>query len=94
MKNMIIHCDASLLDKHTFIIGYKAFQDKHCAYKKIYARSVNEAELAAIDFALSAFPEATIYSDSMYACQRSSALYIPRNGNLANIYLRSIKATL
>ena len=91
---MIIHCDAASLGKHTFIIGYKAFQDKHCAYKKIYARSVNEAELAAIDFALSAFPEATIYSDSMYACKLSSALYIPRNGNLANIYLRSIKATL
>ena len=71
---MIIHCDAASLDKHTFIIGYKAFQDKHCAYKKIYARSVNEAELAAIDFALSAFPNATIYSDSMYACQRSSGL--------------------
>ena len=53
---MIIHCDAASLGKHTFIIGYKAFQDKHCAYKKIYARSVNEAELAAIDFALSAFP--------------------------------------
>ena len=48
---MIIHCDAASLDKHTFIIGYKAFRDKHCAYKKIYARSVNEAELAAIDFA-------------------------------------------
>ena len=91
---MIIHCDAASLDKHTFIIGYKAFRDKHCAYKKIYAHNINEAELAAIDFALSAFPEATIYSDSMYACQRSSALYIPRNGNLANIYLRSIKATL
>ena len=85
MTGMIIHCDASLLGKHTFIIGYKGFKNKHCAYKKIYARSVNEAELAAIDFALSAFPNATIYSDSMYACQRSSALYIPRNGNLANM---------
>ncbi len=91
---MIIHCDAAKLDKHTFIIGYKAFQDKHCAYKKIYAHSVNEAELAAVDFALSAFPDAAIYTDSMYACQRSSALYIPRNANLGNIYLRSIKATL
>ena len=94
MTSIVIHCDASLLGKHTFIIGYKSFQNKHCAYKKIYARSVNEAELAAIDFALSAFPDASIYSDSMYACQRSVALYIPRNGNLANIYLRSIKATL
>ena len=45
---MIIHCDAASLGKHTFIIGYKAFQDKHCAYKKIYARSVNEAELLSI----------------------------------------------
>lgn len=88
---MIIYTDAKELSNGSWVIGFISDDSRHHAWSKIRAADSNEAELAALEYAIdcmsSCISFATFKTDSMYALNKVNS---PRRDSAAQDY-RNVK---